>query len=204
MKKSVILIAARIARLVIALPQHPIDTSKYEREDIITRDVAIIGGGSAGTYSAVRLGDFNKSVVLVEIKGRLGGHTETYIDPATQIPVDYGVEIFHNLSVVTNYFVRFNVPLAKDNFPSVPTQWVDFGNGQNISTYTFVNTTAFARALILYVAQLQNYPDLDKGFFLPNPVPEDLLMPFGDFVTKYSLEATVYTIFQYTQSMGDI
>lgn len=38
----------------------------------ITRDVAIIGGGAAGTYAAVRLReDYNISVVLIETDDRL-------------------------------------------------------------------------------------------------------------------------------------
>ena len=46
--------------------------------DIIERDVAIIGGGSAGTYTAVRLRDMEKSVVVIEKDIVLGGHTDTY------------------------------------------------------------------------------------------------------------------------------
>ena len=44
----------------------------------IERDVAIIGGGSAGTYAAIRLKDMSKSVVVIEKDGILGGHTDTY------------------------------------------------------------------------------------------------------------------------------
>jgi len=33
-----------------------------------------------------------------------------------------------------------------------------------------------------------------SGPYLPDPVLEDLIIPFGDFVKKYSLEATAYTI----------
>ncbi len=40
--------------------------------DIITRDVAIIGGGASGSYAAIRLKeDYKKSIVLVEKAGRL-------------------------------------------------------------------------------------------------------------------------------------
>jgi heterodisulfide reductase subunit A-like polyferredoxin len=46
--------------------------------DIIERDVAIIGGGSAGTYAAVRLRDLGKSVIVIEKDVVLGGHTDTY------------------------------------------------------------------------------------------------------------------------------
>ena len=46
--------------------------------EIIERDVAIIGGGSAGTYSAIRLRDLNETVVVIEREAILGGHTDTY------------------------------------------------------------------------------------------------------------------------------
>jgi heterodisulfide reductase subunit A-like polyferredoxin len=38
---------------------------------VIFRDVCVLGGGSSGTYTAVRLRDLGKSVVVVESKGRL-------------------------------------------------------------------------------------------------------------------------------------
>jgi heterodisulfide reductase subunit A-like polyferredoxin len=45
-------------------------------DETIIRDVCILGGGSTGTYAAVRLSqDLGKSVVVVEKTGRLGGHT---------------------------------------------------------------------------------------------------------------------------------
>ena len=198
------LIRACLIGLAVAIPHPSVDARHYNKEDIITRDVCIIGGGSTGTYSAIRLGDFNKSVVVVEKKGRLGGHTETFIDPATKIPVDIGVEVFHNLSIVTEYFARFNVPLITAVFPPIPQQWVDFRTGKVVTNYASANDTTLGAALAAYTTQLLKYPGLNSGFFLPDPVPEDLLIPFGDFVKKYSLEAAVYTIFQFSQSMGDI
>ena len=50
----------------------------YAFDRIIHRDVAIIGGGAAGTYSAVRLKDMGKSVVVIEKDSVLGGMTDTY------------------------------------------------------------------------------------------------------------------------------
>lgn len=41
--------------------------------------VAIIGGGSTGTYAAVRLReDFNKTVLVIEQSSVLGGRVNTY------------------------------------------------------------------------------------------------------------------------------
>ena len=45
---------------------HTIDESKFKPEDIITRDVAVVGGGASGTYAAVRLKDQGKTVALIE------------------------------------------------------------------------------------------------------------------------------------------
>jgi heterodisulfide reductase subunit A-like polyferredoxin len=61
------LIVASLVGLAASHSHSSINIANYKQEDIITRDVCIIGGGSTGTYSAVRLGDFNKSVIVVEI-----------------------------------------------------------------------------------------------------------------------------------------
>jgi NADPH-dependent glutamate synthase beta subunit-like oxidoreductase len=47
----------------------------WDFPEIITRDVAIIGGGASGSYAAVRLReDYKKSIVVVEKAGRLVCH----------------------------------------------------------------------------------------------------------------------------------
>ena len=72
------------------------DPQTYASNEVIARDVAIIGGGATGTYGAINLREAGKSVVVVERNGRLGGHTETYIDPITGTAADYGVQAFWN------------------------------------------------------------------------------------------------------------
>jgi heterodisulfide reductase subunit A-like polyferredoxin len=57
----------------------------------LTTDVCIIGGGSSGTYAAIRLHDLGKKVIVVEQQAHLGGHTNTYVDPSTNRAMDYGV-----------------------------------------------------------------------------------------------------------------
>jgi flavin-dependent dehydrogenase len=45
-------------------------------QDVIHKDVVIIGGGASGTYAAVRLReDFKKSIVVVERDDHLVTHT---------------------------------------------------------------------------------------------------------------------------------
>jgi hypothetical protein len=201
-------ITVLIANLIIASagsssPGTDIINGPWDEKDIITRDICIIGGGSSGTYAAVRLHDLNQSVVVIERKDRIGGNTQTYTDPTTQVKIDIGVEIFHNTSIVTNYFARFGIPLTTADFtvPGLVTKYVDFRTGELVNGYTPSDPTA---AFGAYGAQLVNYPYLDSGFELPNPVPSDLVLPFGEFITKYDLSAAVTTIFDFGEGLGDL
>ena len=60
-----------------------LNVADYHPSNVINRDVFVIGGGSAGTYTAIQLRGMNKTVAVVEVQDRLGGHTQTYRDPAT-------------------------------------------------------------------------------------------------------------------------
>lgn len=168
--------------------------------EVITRDVAIIGGGSTGTYAAIKLRDLGYTVAVIEQKGRLGGHTETFTDPSTGTAIDYGVVILHNLDVVRKYFRRFNVPLKtqKNNITSPKSRFYDFSTG----TRALVPPDP-TEALQAYVAQLRKYPWVDEGFYIPDNIPEDLLLPFGEFASKYGLGDVVETLFEYGQGLGD-
>jgi NAD(P)-binding Rossmann-like domain len=197
--------AAAAGRLGLgALPEPTADTNEadYSADAIITRDVAVIGGGATGTYSAIRLRDMGKSVVVVETNDRLGGHTNTYTDPATGGKVDIGVIVWHDLDIVHKFFERFDVPLTKAVFdtPGMVSKYVDYRTGKVVD-YTPSDPSA---ALGAYGAQLANYPYLEGGFYLPDPVPADLLLPFGDFVKKYALDAAVNLIFSFGQGLGDL
>ena len=177
--------------------------SAYPPSSTITRDICIIGGGSIGTYSAIRLRDSGKSVVVIESNDRLGGHTNTYTDPSTNETVDYGVSVFHNLTIVKDYFARFDIPLtmAPLSAPGEVTEYVDFATGGSLAGYAPPEPSA---ALAAYGAQLENYAYVEAGFDLPDPVPADLLLPFGDFVTKYNLEAIVDFLFGFAQGLGNL
>jgi hypothetical protein len=179
------------------------DTSTFERSDIIDRDVAIIGGGSAGTHAAISLKDKGKTIIVIEQKARLGGHTETYTDPATGIAQDYGVLIYHNISIVRNYFQRFNIPLVEISFATSATADYDLRTGKAVNI-THPGPQAIGAALQKYAAVLSRYPQLDRGMFLPSPVPEDLTMPFGEFATKYGIEDAVDTMYRTNPGLGDI
>ena len=72
------------------------EARSYVTEDVIDRDVAIIGGGASGTFSAIQLRRLGKSVVLIERDAELGGHSNTYTDPSTGVSIDYGTQAFWN------------------------------------------------------------------------------------------------------------
>lgn len=178
-----------------------VNGNSYSFDNTITRDFAIIGGGSTGTYSAIRLKDLGNTVVVVEGKDRLGGHTETYHDPKTGGTIDYGVVIWHDLDIVRNYFARLNVSLITNSDANTASQYVDFQTGKPVSNYSAPDPSA---ALGIYAEQLAKYPYVELGFDLPYPVPDDLLLLFGDFVLKYGLQDLVAFLGDFAQGLGDI
>ena len=172
-------------------------------EDVITRDICVIGGGAAGTYAAIRLGDMKKSVIVIEHMDRLGGNTQTFTDPVTGIKADIGVLFWHVLDIVERFFSRFNVPLTIESAAnsSLQVQFMDFTTGAHLHGYP-QNQGNVTAAIQAYAAQLAKYPFLDNGFDLPDPVPTDLLMPFGDFVAKYDISAAVAALMGYAEGHG--
>ena len=165
---------------------------------VIRRDVCVIGGGSAGTYAAVRLGDLGRSVAVVEAKDRLGGHTETYHDPETGGTVDIGVIVFEDNALVRGYFDRFEVELAPTGF-GARTAYVDFRTGRPVDY-----TPPVPAALPTYLELISRYGPIDTTVDLPDPVPQDLVAPFADFVRKYDLGSVVPLVFNYGQGIGNI
>lgn len=164
----------------------------------IKKDVCVIGGGASGAYTAIRLQDHGKSVVVVEAKSRLGGHAETYKDPATGTSLDIGVIVFGHLQEVKKIFSRFEIPLKIVPTSLGPPDFTDVSSGEIIE-YNPPNQEEVEIAMRKYAAELAKYPEIQKGYNLTYPVPEDLLLPFGQFVTKYSLTALVPTVFAICQ-----
>jgi hypothetical protein len=168
---------------------------------VIRRDVCVIGGGSAGTYAAVRLRDLGKSAVVVEAKDRLGGHCETHHDPASGETIDIGVVVFEDEPLVRDYFGRFGVELVPvaSGGGGGSTTYVDFRTGRTVAY-----TPPPPVALPAYLQLIAQYGPIDTVFDLPDPVPQDLVAPFADFVRKYDLGSVVPLVFNYGQGIGDI
>jgi hypothetical protein len=173
----------------------------------LTCDVAIIGGGAAGTYAALGLRDRGLSVVVVERSDRLGGHCETYRDPASGAAIDIGVIVFPDEPLVRAHFGRFGVPLINANFAGPSSQFVDFRTGQGVAPFQ-PSPLEVGTALATYLQVLAiRYPFLDQnGFQLPEPGPvlDELLLPFGQWVGQLGLEALLPTFFLYEQGFGPL
>jgi hypothetical protein len=116
-----------------------------------------------------------------------------------------GVKLYHDEPIVYEWFARFNLTTTKFDYNATGmTQNVDFRTGQVLNGLPAGNQTAMAGALQRYAAVLQKYPQLEGGFYLPDPVPEDLYMPFGQFVQKYDIVDAVQFIFGITSAFGDV
>lgn len=190
-----------------------------EWSEVVERDVCIIGGGASGVHAAVSLVDLNKTVVVVERNDRLGGHTHTYLDPATGAPLDIGVVIYQQIPTVLDFFAKFNVSLinlssVQSNEPGQPANqslpafaysttstYTDFRDGSEVVRAV---DPALGDALGRMAAVLSNYTYLLDGYDLPDPVPEDLYIPYGAFIEKHNLTAAFQLVYSISQGMGDL
>ncbi|KAK4959989.1 hypothetical protein LTR10_002878 [Elasticomyces elasticus] len=163
------------------------DPCSYAASDVLVRDVVVIGGGASGTYGAIQLKDAGRSVAVVEKADRFGGHVNTYDDPETGLALEYGVQGYSNDSITRAYFERFNIPFIP-LFAGVAQLVEDFDTGRNVTPATPLSLATWANFTNKY------YPDPALGVHLPSPVPADLLLPFRDFIKKYSIEDAAFTI----------
>ncbi|KAK6226879.1 flavin-containing superfamily Amine oxidase [Colletotrichum tabaci] len=180
-------------------------------ESDIDVDVAIIGGGSAGIHAAIQLRDAGATVAVVEKKSQIGGHAETYTNPRTGVPGNVGVSLFENTDVVSGYFARLNVSAARVNplngggaSPSY-----DFSSGVRIPAPNASEAAARQEALQAAVRSyktnvLAKYLWIDEGFHVPDPVPEELTVPFAELAQRYGFSALLTVIAQFNWFTGDI
>ena len=172
----------------------------------LSKDVIIIGGGAAGTYAATALRSMGRSFTLIEKKPQLGGHTETFVIPRTNLTVDYGVQgytalVNSSFAPVQRFLGAYNVPIAYSHRSETggagTTRYFDFSTGRELNNFTF------STDLSAYRRQANKYPYLGYQVETPQPIPGDFLLSFGDFVTKYSLQDEVFNIYYNVEGLGD-
>ncbi|EUC27987.1 hypothetical protein COCCADRAFT_30654 [Bipolaris zeicola 26-R-13] len=202
---SIAAVAVVTFPFVNAVPNpQKLEASYYSPEQVVETDVVIIGAGGAGCYSAIQLKDAGKRVVVIESKDRAGGHTETFIDPETNRPIDFGVKLYHDEPLVHQWFARFGLSTAPTSLSRANAQNIDFRTGRVLQGLPAANQAAIGAAIQRYAAVISQWPQLDAGFYLPDPIPEDLLLPFGQFAQKYNISDAVQTIFLLTSAFGDL
>jgi hypothetical protein len=172
-----------------------IDESLFAPKDIITKDVAILGGGASGTYAAVSLReDLNTSMIVIEPKNRLGGHVDTYTIPDTNTTIDYGVQSYMHYGPADAFFKRMGVGFGGPYSPRRSTNLnIDLETGRLLSEYVPPTANEINQAMEIWLKIIEQYESyFNPGywdFFAPRDIPEELLMPFGEFATMYGIGA---------------
>lgn len=166
---------------------------------IIEKDIAILGAGASGTYAAVRLReDYNNSIVVIEKNDHIGGHVNTYIDPDTNEPVDYGVLSYWDYGPAKAFFARMNVEIMAAPQDNNTVVYVDHETAKNLTSYITPAFPDILQSLEVYGNESKKYSD----FLLPgywnfpagDSIPSDLLLPFGEYAEKYHIEDTYPTM----------
>lgn len=92
------------------------------------------------------------------------------------------------------YFARLGIETKNPTFGATTPYYADFTTGETIDYVAPSITDEFA-ALGTYYDLAAQYSDLIFPSYAnwpaPEDIPEDLLMPFGDFAVKYSLNDTM-------------
>ncbi|KAJ7511222.1 hypothetical protein B0H11DRAFT_1845062, partial [Mycena galericulata] len=182
-------------------------TSLPKNYTTISRDVVVIGGGSSGTYAAVNLLARGRSVAVLEQQGRLGGHVETYHDPATDVPHNLGVIVYYNNTINNAYFSLLGVPTE----PIVETAggniYLDFATGKPVPGFDpETQVDAFLPALLAYNSYIsETYPYLTLSYEnLTYPVPDELLEPFTVFAARHNFTAMLQFYDSNAQNIGNL
>ena len=75
--------------------------------------------------------------------------------------------------------------------------YANFQTGARVTVNSSSNYTA-------YIRQLQKYPYFEYSWDQPDPVPEDLLLLFSEFLEKYGLEDVGYNVYYGAQGLSNV
>ncbi|KAJ7110656.1 hypothetical protein C8R44DRAFT_800412, partial [Mycena epipterygia] len=174
----------------------------------ISRDVVVIGGGSSGTYAAVNLLARGQSVAVLEQQGRLGGHVETYHDPATGTPFNLGVILYYNNTFNNAYFSLLGVPTAPVSLGAAASDvFLDLTTGKTMPGFdVLAQVDSFLPAMMAYTAYVNaTYPYLTLSYEnLTYPVPDELLEPFTVFAARHNFTSMLQFYENIAQNIGNL
>jgi len=123
----------------------------------------------------------------------------TYTVPGVNVPIDYGVQAYIDLPGAKAFFARFGVAVETAAQPPFVNKYIDFTTGKPVSGYPPSDQNAVNVALGTYAQIAAKYNAyIFPGYYaLPLPLPEDLVMPFGQFVQKYNIQAALSIIWSF-------
>ncbi|KAK5660001.1 hypothetical protein OQA88_13467 [Cercophora sp. LCS_1] len=177
-------------------------------ETVLTVDVAVVGAGASGGYAAIRLKeDYDQNIVVIEKQSKLGGHVSTFHDEETGTNFNFGVQSFNDIGPARDFFTRLGVEIGAAPRVPLTQRFVDFSTGEEVGYVpsSAADRTAALQAFLAATEDFEQY--ILPGYWnFPEPVdiPEDLLLPFGQFVEKYSIQACVNQVFEVTgMGVGD-
>ena len=173
--------------------------------EALNRDVCIIGGGASGMFAALKMADKKYSVAILEKTGRLGGHAQTYRPDDGAFVYDLGVRVFPSSDSIQEVFGRFDQKLIHASILDLKRRYVDFETGA-LSDYEEPSYRSTLMSL-LYYWYYSGYSYsfmLKPGTHLPDLVPEELLLGFGEFLKKYKLDFGFTPLIHYLQGYGAI
>jgi hypothetical protein len=119
-----------------------------------------------------------------------------YHDPATGKPINIGVQAWMEYLNTTSFPQRMGVSTnGSMQFAPLTYKYIDFNTGLPVPDYAPPKDADRSVAIQTYLELCEKYADmLMPGFFnfpAPEKVPEDLIMPFGQFTRKYNITAAV-------------
>lgn len=163
---------------------------------VLNVDVAVVGGGAAGTYAAVRLReDLNTSVVLIEPKSHLGGSVSTYLVPETNTTLEFGVQTYLRYGPAEDFFTRFGIAVQPFTSRRLNPVMIDIETGEELKDYIAPSINATNEAFARWLALVSKYEAiLEPGYWnfpQPKDIPSDLLTPFEEFSKIHQLDAAV-------------
>lgn len=108
------------------------------------------------------------------------------------------MQAYLNRNTTAAFFDRFDVELVDPDLGDyldllLATKNVDFSTGEPVDVdYGPVDLLGIPLGLAGYTALAVKYqPWFENGYFQTGDVPEDLLLPFGDFLAKYDIEGAL-------------